>query len=99
MDRQGFDDHDDRGREVSLGRDSKPNATVELEATDVADGWIAAFCTTTVCAPQRVQVTIPASGQAVYQFELIRESDIAAATSGATITGGDASVKVPPAHR
>ena len=79
--------------------DGKPNATVELEATDVADGWIAAFCTTTVCAPQRVQVTIPASGQAVYQFELIREADTAAATSGATITGGDASVKVPPAHR
>lgn len=79
--------------------EGKPSATVELEATDVADGWIAAFCTPTVCAPQRVQVTIPASGQAIYQFELIRESDTAAATSGATITGGDASVKVPPAHR
>jgi hypothetical protein len=79
--------------------EGKPNATVELEATEVANGWIAAFCTTTVCAPQRVQVTIPASGQAVYQFELIRESDSAAASSGATITGGDASVKVPPAHR
>lgn len=79
--------------------DGKPNATIELEASDVADGWIAAFCTKTVCAPQRVQVTIPASGQAVYQFELIRESDTAAAASGATITGGDASVKVPPAHR
>ena len=79
--------------------DGKPNATIQLEATDVADGWIAAFCTTKVCAPQRVQVTIPASGQAVYQFELIRESDSAATASGATITGGDASVKVPPAHR
>jgi hypothetical protein len=79
--------------------DGKPNATVRLEASDVADGWLAAFCTTSVCAPQRVDVTIPASGQAVYQFELIRESDTAAATSGATITGGDASVKVPPAHR
>jgi hypothetical protein len=79
--------------------ESKPNATVRLEATDVANGWLAAFCTSTVCAPQRVDVTIPASGQAVYQFELIRESDTAAATSGATITGGDASVKVPPAHR
>jgi hypothetical protein len=79
--------------------DGKPNATVELEATEVADGWLAAFCTPKVCAPQRVQVTIPASGEAVYQFELIRESDSAAATSGATITGGDATVKVPPAHR
>jgi hypothetical protein len=79
--------------------EGKPNATVELEATEVATGWLAAFCTPTVCAPQRVQVMIPASGQAMYQFELIRESDSAAATSGAVITGGDASVKVPPAHR
>jgi len=79
--------------------EGKPNATVRLEATEVATGWLAAFCTPTVCAPQRVDVTIPASGQAVYQFELIRESETAAATSGATITGGDASVKVPPAHR
>jgi hypothetical protein len=77
----------------------KPNATLQLEAKEVADGWLAAFCTPSVCAPQRVSVTIPASGQAVYQFELIREADTAAATSGATITGGNASVKVPPAHR
>jgi len=77
----------------------KPNSTLELEATNVASGWIAAFCTQTVCAPQRVNVTIPASGQAMYQFELIRESDDAAKSSGATITGGDATLMVPPAHR
>ena len=77
----------------------EPNTTLKLEATDVASGWLAAFCTPTVCAPGRVNVTIPASGQALYQFELIREDDAAAASSGATITGGDAVVKVPPAHR
>lgn len=77
----------------------KPNSTVQLEATKVASGWLAAFCTPSVCAPQRVSVTIPASGQATYQFELIREADDAPASSGALITGGDATVTVPPAHR
>jgi hypothetical protein len=77
----------------------KPNSELRLEASDVATGWLAAFCTETVCAPQRVDVKIPASGMAMYQFELIRESDDAAASSGATITGGDATLAVPPAHR
>ena len=76
-----------------------PNATFELSTSNVADGWLAAFCTPNVCAPQRVTVTLPASGMATYQFELIRESDDAPASSGATITGGDATIDVPPAHR
>lgn len=77
----------------------KPNATLQLETSNVATGWLAAFCTPTVCAPQRVRVTLPPSGQATYQFELIREAGDASASSGALITAGDASVKVPPAHR
>jgi hypothetical protein len=77
----------------------KPKATLQLETSNVATGWIAAFCTTNVCAPQRVRVTLPSSGQATYQFELIRESNDAPPSSGALITAGNASVKVPPAHR
>jgi hypothetical protein len=74
-----------------------PNSTFVLRADGVAKGWLAAFCTPKVCAPMRVDVTLPASGQAVYQFELIREAADAPARSGARITSSDgASVTLPP---
>lgn len=78
----------------------KPNASVRLRALGVASGWIAAFCTPRLCSPQRIDVGLPRSGQAVVQFELIRESDNAPKQSGATITDNDgASVAVPAAYR
>ncbi len=76
-----------------------PNATVRLRADGVAKGWLAAFCTPKVCAPARVDVTLPLSGQAVYQFELIREDAGGPARSGARITTDDGvtiSVPAPP---
>ena len=78
----------------------KPKALVRLRAGGVAPGWLAAFCTPKLCSPQRIDVQLPASGTAVFQFELIRESDNAPKRSGATITAGDgASVRVPSAYR
>lgn len=78
----------------------KPNAHVRLEATGVADGWLGAFCTPNVCAPEHVDVDLPKSGQAVFQFELIREGGSAPAKSGARIVGNDgSSVNVPIATR
>jgi hypothetical protein len=77
----------------------KPKAAVRLRALGVAQGWLGAFCTPRVCSPQRVDVELPKSGQAVLQFELIREADNAPKQSGATITDGDsASVTVPAAY-
>lgn len=78
----------------------RPNTTVRLRASDVADGWLAAFCTPKLCSPERIDAELPRSGEVVLQFELIRESDSAPKHSGATITGGDgASVTVPAAYR
>ena len=78
----------------------EPNASVRLRAVGVAPGWLAAFCTPRLCSPQRIDVQLPSSGYAVFQFELIRESDDAPKRSGATITDGDgASVSVPAAYR
>lgn len=78
----------------------RPNATIRLEATNVAAGWLAAFCTQKICSPEMIDTQLPRSGQVVLQFELIRESDTAPRQSGATITGGDgASVTVPAAYR
>lgn len=78
----------------------KPEAHVRLEATGVADGWLGAFCTPDLCAPGHVDVKLPKSGQAIFQFELIREGDSAPPKSGARIVGDDgSSVDVPTATR
>ena len=78
----------------------RPDATIRLQTSNVAAGWLAAFCTPKVCSPQRYDALLPHSGQVVLQFELIRESDTAPKRSGATITGDDgASVAVPEAYR
>lgn len=78
----------------------KPNATVRLRAFGVAHGWLAAFCTPKLCSPQEINVQLPHSGSAVFQFELIRESLAAPKRSGATIAvSNGASISVPAAFR
>jgi len=61
----------------------KPYAVVHLRTSGVREGWIAAFCTPKACAPTSVEAVLPASGHAVFQFELIREAESAAKTPGA----------------
>jgi hypothetical protein len=78
----------------------KPKALVRLQARGVASGWLAAFCTQKYCSPQHVETSLPSSGNAVFQFELIRESSSAPKETGATIVSPDgSSVSVPLAHR
>lgn len=78
----------------------KPNSVVRLQATGVSDGWIAAFCTPEYCSPQHADVKITRNGQAVVQFELIRETASAPKSSGAKITSTDGStISVPIAYR
>lgn len=78
----------------------KPNDTIRLSARGVSAGWLAAFCTPKLCSPQHVDVQLPRSGIAVFQFELIRIEVGAPKRSRATITGnGGASVSVPEAYR
>jgi len=75
-----------------------PHSTAHLRADNVAAGWIAAFCNNRVCAPSQVTQTIPASGKATLQFELIREDDHAAKTTGATIVSDDGATVVAKPH-
>ena len=80
--------------------DGKPNANVRLRAFGVANGWLAAFCTPKLCSPEQIDVQLPHSGSAVFQFELIRESLTAPKRSGATIAvSNGTSVTVPAAFR
>ena len=78
----------------------RPNALLHLRARGVSPGWIAAFCTPRLCSPQRLELALPPSGEAVVQFELIREA-ADAPTSGSTVItdGAGATVSVPSAHR
>jgi hypothetical protein len=95
-----FQSTTDAAAKYRLEVGGKPDATLRLRAVGVAPGWLAAFCTPRLCSPQQVEVRLPASGNAVFQFELIRESQNAPKRSGATITDDDgASVKVPAAYR
>jgi hypothetical protein len=74
-----------------------PNAKIVLRAGGLAHGWMAAFCTPAFCSPMRVDVALPPSGEAIYQFELIRQEPGGAAHSGARITSDDgAAVSVTP---
>ena len=66
-----------------------PGSSVRLRAVRVANGWIGAFCDMHVCSPSQIVETIPSSGRAVVQFELIREADDAPRHSGATIIASD----------
>ncbi len=75
----------------------KPGSQLLLRAKGVANGWIPAFCTANVCAPMQVSLRLPKSGVAVFQFELIRESQNAPSKSGATIVSNDGATAVVPA--
>ena len=78
----------------------RPNTTVRLRTSGVAAGWLAAFCTPNFCSPKTLETRIPASGQAVFQFELIRETADAPKASAATISeSAGASIHVPEAYR
>ncbi len=73
-----------------------PGTAVHLWATNVAGGWIAAFCDSRVCSPAQLHETMPSSGKVVLQFELIREEDSAPRSTGAVIrSDAGPSVKVP----
>ena len=90
----------DTAAKYRLEVSGKSNGSVRLRAVGDASGWIAAFCTPKLCSPQRLDLRLPSSGNAVVQFELIRESESAPKRSGATITDDDgASVSVPSAYR
>ena len=49
-----------------------PHQRVDLRAAGVAKGWIAAFCTQTLCAPFRKTVTLGTSGTMKLEYELVR---------------------------
>lgn len=82
---------------LQLTVSGRPAQGVRLHADGVANGWLAAFCTSRLCSPLGVDVTLPSSGRAIYEFELIRQDPNGPRRSGAHIAGDDgSSVDVAP---
>ncbi|HVA37155.1 MAG TPA: TlpA disulfide reductase family protein [Candidatus Dormibacteraeota bacterium] len=50
----------------------RPNSTMALAVGPLPGGWIASFCTGTLCSPFRAQVAIPPSGVASIEFQVLR---------------------------
>lgn len=54
-----------------------PNGSVDLEASGLARGWIASFCTDRICSPFRVTLPLSSSGEGRIEFQVIRDDDSA----------------------
>ena len=51
---------------------SRPGSSVTLRAIGLAKGWLASFCSDTICAPMRRSVVLPSSGVKMFEFQLIK---------------------------
>lgn len=58
-------------RDYRLTLRAVPKTSVALRAR-MPEGWIAAFCTSSVCAPGHVVVRVPSSGRSVLALHIYR---------------------------
>lgn len=59
---------------------------VDLRADGLPNGWVASFCTGTVCAPFRYSMDLNDRGTGVIEFQAIRTDDAAPKHVHVTIT-------------
>jgi len=52
---------------------------------NVPQGWIAAFCTSSVCAPGHVVVRVPANGEAIIALHIYRVANAAPHRGNVTV--------------
>ncbi|MGZ3516071.1 MAG: hypothetical protein ACXWNK_01140 [Vulcanimicrobiaceae bacterium] len=69
-----------------------PKATVNLEASGLARGWIASFCTDRICSPFRVTMPLSPSGVGRIEFQVIRDDDSAPRKTHVTVRSDDGAV-------
>lgn len=67
----------------------RPGQHVQLRAQGLPAGWIAAFCTPTMCSPMQARFSLPASGNQQFEFGLIREGGAATPKMRITIRSSD----------
>lgn len=54
-----------------------PRSSVDLRATGLPAGWVASFCTPTLCSPFRYTMHLDARGEGTIEFQAIRTDDAA----------------------
>lgn len=63
------------GKEYAVKAHGAPRATVQLRAENVPQGWVAAFCTPTLCSPFAYALPLDAKGDGQIHLRLIRTGD------------------------
>jgi hypothetical protein len=66
------------------------NQPVQLHADGLPQGWVASFCTQTLCSPFRYTLTLDSRGTGWIEFQAIRTGDSAPKHVSITITAGSA---------
>jgi hypothetical protein len=67
---------------------------VKLRAGALPKDWIATFCTQRICAPFKTTLTLPASGTAVLEFQLVPPGDKAKRPVPAQVFADDGTDRV-----
>ncbi|HET7815844.1 MAG TPA: hypothetical protein VFL13_15890 [Candidatus Baltobacteraceae bacterium] len=65
------------GTEYAVKAHGAPRATVQLKAENVPHGWVAAFCTATLCSPFAYALPLDEKGDGQIHMRLIRTDDAA----------------------
>lgn len=63
---------------------------VQLRAGGLPKGWVASFCTQTICSPYRYDMELDDRGTGVVEFQAIRTDDAAPHHAHVTITSNGA---------
>ena len=69
------------------------NQDVRLAAAGLPRGWIASFCTGTICSPMRYTMHLDSAGNGEVEFEAIRIDDSAPKRAHVTVSAGDGRVE------
>jgi hypothetical protein len=65
------------GKEYAVKAHGAPRAAVQLRAQNVPQGWVAAFCTPTLCSPFAYDLPLDDKGNGRIHLRLIRTGDAA----------------------
>ncbi len=79
----------------------EPKQNVHLDASGLPSGWVASFCTATICSPFSYTMPLDKHGRGTIEFQAIRVDDAAPKHTHAVVSaqgGPQTSVDVTAPH-
>jgi hypothetical protein len=76
-------------RSFALSIAAQPGKHLRLRAVDVPAGFVAAFCTSRICAPFAVPLLVPPTGRTTIEMQLVRNDDGATTPRTVTVASDD----------